>query len=168
MSTTSSSSSGGIGFTGLLAIVFIALKLCNVIQGSWLWVLAPIWIPIVLVIVGFALYLGATAMIEKAKANAAPLRREIEELKAAIKGPVAPEPDAFEKWIRTEAPKKYSGQFIACTGPGKVIKHADTDDALMDLIADYPKKSELIIDRVPSASEAFGNLARELRRRTQK
>lgn len=32
----------GIGFTGLLTIVFIALKLCNVINWSWLWVLSPL------------------------------------------------------------------------------------------------------------------------------
>lgn len=36
----------GIGFGGLLAIVFIVLKLTKVITWSWLWVLAPIWIPI--------------------------------------------------------------------------------------------------------------------------
>lgn len=37
---------GGISFGGLLAIVFIVLKLTNVINWSWWWVLAPIWIPI--------------------------------------------------------------------------------------------------------------------------
>ena len=37
---------GGIGFSGLLTIVFIVLKLLNVIQWSWLWVLAPLWIPL--------------------------------------------------------------------------------------------------------------------------
>lgn len=42
--------SGGIGFTGLLAIVFITLKLCGVITWSWWWVLAPLWIPFILVI----------------------------------------------------------------------------------------------------------------------
>ena len=41
---------GGIGFTGLLAIVFITLKLTGYIDWSWWWVLAPIWIPIVLVL----------------------------------------------------------------------------------------------------------------------
>lgn len=35
---------GGIGFFGLLAIVFIALKLIGVIDWSWLWVLAPLWV----------------------------------------------------------------------------------------------------------------------------
>ena len=39
----STSSSSGIGFFGLLAIVFIALKLSGSIEWSWLWVLAPIW-----------------------------------------------------------------------------------------------------------------------------
>lgn len=37
---------GGISFCGLLTIVFIVLKLCKVITWSWLWVLAPIWIPV--------------------------------------------------------------------------------------------------------------------------
>ena len=35
---------GGIGFGGVLTIVFIVLKLCGVIEWSWLWVLSPIWI----------------------------------------------------------------------------------------------------------------------------
>lgn len=35
---------GGIGFIGLLSIVFITLKLCKIISWSWIWVLAPLWI----------------------------------------------------------------------------------------------------------------------------
>ena len=38
--------SGGIGFTGLLTIVFIVLKLLNIINWSWWWVLAPLWLPV--------------------------------------------------------------------------------------------------------------------------
>ena len=38
-----SSSSSGIGFLGLLAIVFITLKLTNYIDWSWWWVTAPLW-----------------------------------------------------------------------------------------------------------------------------
>ena len=34
----------GIGFTGLLTIVFIVLKLTKVIAWSWVWVLSPLWI----------------------------------------------------------------------------------------------------------------------------
>lgn len=43
MSNTANRSSG-IGFCGLLTIVFITLKLLNIIQWSWLWVLSPLWI----------------------------------------------------------------------------------------------------------------------------
>lgn len=46
----SNSSSGGIGFCSLLAVLFIGLKLTNNIDWSWWWVLSPIWIPIVIAI----------------------------------------------------------------------------------------------------------------------
>lgn len=49
-STTRPAASGGIGFCGLLTIVFLTLKLTGFISWSWLWVLAPIWIPIALVL----------------------------------------------------------------------------------------------------------------------
>lgn len=35
---------GGIGFVGMLTILFIGLKLTNYIDWSWWWVLSPIWI----------------------------------------------------------------------------------------------------------------------------
>ena len=38
---------GGIGFFGMLGIVFITLKLMGYIEWSWLWVLAPLWIPLI-------------------------------------------------------------------------------------------------------------------------
>lgn len=41
---TASASSGGIGFAGLLTILFIGLKLTGFIDWSWLWVLSPLWI----------------------------------------------------------------------------------------------------------------------------
>ena len=41
---------GGL-FSTLLTVAFIVLKLCNVIEWSWLWVLAPLWIPIALALV---------------------------------------------------------------------------------------------------------------------
>ena len=37
--------SGGISFCGLLAVLFIGLKLTGHIDWSWLWVLSPLWIP---------------------------------------------------------------------------------------------------------------------------
>ena len=51
MSNVETVSSGGIGFFGLLAIVFITLKLAQigpVATWSWWWVLSPIWIPFAL------------------------------------------------------------------------------------------------------------------------
>jgi hypothetical protein len=42
--------SGGIGFCGLLTIVFVVLKLTGVISWSWVWVVSPLWI-------SFALFL---------------------------------------------------------------------------------------------------------------
>lgn len=52
----SNSSAGGIGFTGLLTIVFIVLKLCHVIEWSWLWVLAPLWISTILGLIIVIIY----------------------------------------------------------------------------------------------------------------
>jgi hypothetical protein len=44
MSDNNSSSGGGVGFTGALTILFIGLKLGEVIDWSWGWVLSPLWI----------------------------------------------------------------------------------------------------------------------------
>ena len=49
--------SGGIGFVGLLTIVFIVLKLTGVIAWSWVWVLAPLWIDLLLIVVAIVAYL---------------------------------------------------------------------------------------------------------------
>ena len=46
MSNDSSSYSSGVGFFGMLTILFIGLKLGGVINWSWLWVLSPFLIPI--------------------------------------------------------------------------------------------------------------------------
>lgn len=42
--------SGGIGFCGTLTIVFIVLRLTNVIDWDWWWVLAPLWVPLAIVL----------------------------------------------------------------------------------------------------------------------
>lgn len=38
-----------IGFGGALFLVFLVLKLTGVIAWSWLWVTAPLWVPVALV-----------------------------------------------------------------------------------------------------------------------
>ncbi|HUH31581.1 MAG TPA: hypothetical protein VLZ55_09510 [Rhodanobacter sp.] len=57
----SKSSSGGIGFAGLLAVLFIGLKLTGAITWSWWWVLSPLWIgwAIVLLVVAVVLLWAA-------------------------------------------------------------------------------------------------------------
>ena len=49
-SKATASASGGIGFTGLLTIVFIVLKLIGKISWSWIWVLSPLWISFLLIV----------------------------------------------------------------------------------------------------------------------
>lgn len=57
--------STGIGSPGLLPIVFITLKLCHVIDWRWLWVLAPVWIPLVLALGGPLLVIALIAFALK-------------------------------------------------------------------------------------------------------
>lgn len=45
-----------IGFLDLLQITFIVLKLCNVINWSWFWVLSPILIGFVLLFILFIIF----------------------------------------------------------------------------------------------------------------
>ena len=53
----------GPGVLSILLVAFIVLKLCGVITWSWLWVLAPLWMPIaliliILLIVGIIVYVN--------------------------------------------------------------------------------------------------------------
>lgn len=50
--------SGGIGFCGLLTIVFIVLRLTDVIDWDWWWVLAPLWVPVLI-----ALLVGVVVVV---------------------------------------------------------------------------------------------------------
>lgn len=52
-----SKSSSGIGFPGALTVLFIGLKLTGYIHWSWLWVLSPIWISIIVAVIIITLYL---------------------------------------------------------------------------------------------------------------
>jgi len=46
-----------IGFIGLLTLLFIALKLCSVIDWSWVWVLSPIWIYAIIFVLIIVIYI---------------------------------------------------------------------------------------------------------------
>lgn len=58
MSESNSSSSGGIGFCGLLTILLIGLKLIGYITWSWWWVWSPL-----LISTGFLIGLFIVALI---------------------------------------------------------------------------------------------------------
>lgn len=49
----------GGGFLGILTLILITLKLTGHIDWSWLWVLAPIWFPIV----GFLGFMGVMVVV---------------------------------------------------------------------------------------------------------
>lgn len=63
--TGSSGASGGIGFTGLLTIAFVVLKLTKVIAWSWLWVLSPLWIATGIALVVLLAYIVAIAIMNR-------------------------------------------------------------------------------------------------------
>lgn len=55
MRRENNSAKTGIGFSEALTLMFITLKLCGVINWSWLWVLSPVWISIAIFLVVFAI-----------------------------------------------------------------------------------------------------------------
>ncbi|PCJ52999.1 MAG: hypothetical protein COA79_23095 [Planctomycetota bacterium] len=65
----SSNDNSGIGFIGLLTIVFITLKLCGVIAWSWWWVWSPVWITalVIIFIIGVALMSAGIYSMHKKK-----------------------------------------------------------------------------------------------------
>ena len=52
----SGSGSGGVGFVGMLTILFVGLKLTGVIDWNWVWVLSPIWIMAAISVFAIVLY----------------------------------------------------------------------------------------------------------------
>ena len=46
---------GSFPFLSILCLIFITLKLTGYIAWSWLWILAPIWIPISIILVVFVM-----------------------------------------------------------------------------------------------------------------
>ena len=65
MENNKTTTTGGIGFTGLLQVAFIVLKLCGVITWPWKWVLAPLWIGAIIsavFLIGFFLFILIKAL----------------------------------------------------------------------------------------------------------
>lgn len=69
MTKSGSASGGGIGVLGRLGVVFVVLKLCEVIDWSWWWVTAPFWfIPAIFIVVFgmIATSIGTAVIVGKA------------------------------------------------------------------------------------------------------
>lgn len=60
-------SSGGVGVTGLLLVLFIGLKLGGVIDWSWWWVLSPAWGSVAVVLLALAGYFVVRLSMEVLK-----------------------------------------------------------------------------------------------------
>lgn len=58
-----------LGLPAVLFIVFLILKLCNVIAWSWWWVTAPLWISAIIAVPFFLLFcwaaVGAASSVRK-------------------------------------------------------------------------------------------------------
>ena len=67
--TESKSASSGIGFGGLLTVLFIGLKLGGVIAWSWWWVLSPLWISLLLTIAVIIIVIAFIGLSEGVKSS---------------------------------------------------------------------------------------------------
>lgn len=56
---------GSMGIGTLLTIIFVVLKLVGVIAWSWIWVLAPLWISVALVVLIFIVCIIAAAIASR-------------------------------------------------------------------------------------------------------
>jgi hypothetical protein len=54
-----------IGFPALLTVLFIGLKLTNVIAWSWLWVLSPLWISAGIALSVFLVFLFGVVFLSR-------------------------------------------------------------------------------------------------------
>lgn len=64
--SSNTSVGGGIGLAGVLGVVFIVLKLVGVINWSWVWVLAPFWIPLAIAVLILVVSVIAIAAVRAA------------------------------------------------------------------------------------------------------
>lgn len=68
--STSKNTGGGIELTVILFVVFLILKLCNVIDWSWWWITAPLWgafaLLAVFIIIG-GIFFGISYLIHRIK-----------------------------------------------------------------------------------------------------
>jgi hypothetical protein len=57
-------SSNGVGFLGLMFLIFMTLKIMGYITWSWWWVSAPLWVPFIIVLMIILIFLLTETLIE--------------------------------------------------------------------------------------------------------
>lgn len=65
MSSNGNAKRMGMSFLEVLQLIFIVLKLCKVIKWSWIWVLSPSWIPLIIVVIALIIYKVIYAISKK-------------------------------------------------------------------------------------------------------
>lgn len=61
--TQTVTTSGGIGISGFLTIIFVIAKILGLVTWSWWWVLSPLWISALLGISILVVVFGVAALI---------------------------------------------------------------------------------------------------------
>ena len=56
MSNNNNTSSGGMSFVGVLTLIFVVLKLVGVMNWSWVVLLSPLWIALIIDIVAIYIF----------------------------------------------------------------------------------------------------------------
>jgi hypothetical protein len=59
----------GMNLLEVLFLIFLVLKLTGLIQWSWVWVLSPLWIDIILMIIVAAIIAFVTVVSERENSN---------------------------------------------------------------------------------------------------
>ncbi len=57
--------SGGLGLATVLTLIFVVLKLTKVISWSWWWVLAPLWIDLIIAVLVFVFWIILAVILER-------------------------------------------------------------------------------------------------------
>ena len=73
--SNNNSNNNGMSTSTVLTLIFVTLKLCNVIDWSWWWILSPVWITSGIAI----LALAVIALWEMSDAKEKARRKEREE-----------------------------------------------------------------------------------------
>jgi uncharacterized protein (DUF983 family) len=68
-SMANKSSNSGLSLTNLLVVLFIGLKLTGYITWSWVWVLSPLWISLLIAIPVIGISMRAQANKDSKKVN---------------------------------------------------------------------------------------------------